>query len=164
VSVSNDECLSSLRTAGVEEHVGDAMRRMLFKNEDKNAKRQYLVIHRDPGRYDMFVTTAADAKTCVIGRSMYVGLIVFFFCVLRNVVCLNVLRKSCHARYETSKISDNWVQPCNERVHKVWVPSEFNVETFAEAGVNRQQLDVVHEPLDTFRCTHHHNTHITLLC
>jgi hypothetical protein len=52
--------------------------------------------------------------------------------------------------YETDKIPSTWVEKCNELVDKIWVPSQFNVETFSKSGVELSQLEVVPEPVDTF--------------
>lgn len=41
--------------------------------------------------------------------------------------------------FETTRMPAHWVGPCN-RMDEVWVPSRFNVETFAEAGVHPDRL------------------------
>eukprot|EP01116_Phalansterium_solitarium_P009089 TRINITY_DN2310_c0_g1_i2.p3 TRINITY_DN2310_c0_g1~~TRINITY_DN2310_c0_g1_i2.p3 ORF type:complete len:338 (-),score=152.50 TRINITY_DN2310_c0_g1_i2:51-1064(-) len=50
--------------------------------------------------------------------------------------------------YETDRIPDKWAGRCNELVDEVWLPSQFNVETFANAGVERAKLSVLPEPVD----------------
>jgi len=79
-----------------------------------------LVIHRDPGRYSHFVKQTDAPLRYVVGRSMY----------------------------ETDRIPDDWVQPCNEVVREIWVPSQFNVETFSHSGVQPERLFKVPEPMD----------------
>ena len=80
-----------------------------------------MLLHRDPGRYQYFAYEASDHE-CVFGRSMY----------------------------ETNNIPRNWVDPCNNLVHKILVPSSFNRDTFIAAGVETP-ISVVHEPLDINR-------------
>jgi glycosyltransferase involved in cell wall biosynthesis len=48
--------------------------------------------------------------------------------------------------FETDRIPDDWVPHCNT-AHEVWVPSDFNLETFAAAGVRREKLVVVPEAI-----------------
>lgn len=49
--------------------------------------------------------------------------------------------------FETDRLPDGWAAACN-RMDRVWVPSEFNRETFAAAGVDPQILRVVPGTLD----------------
>lgn len=44
--------------------------------------------------------------------------------------------------FETDRLPPDWVQACN-RMDAVWVPSEFNRRTFAQAGVETGKLAVV---------------------
>ncbi len=44
--------------------------------------------------------------------------------------------------FETDRIPDDWALQCN-RMDEIWVPSCFNVETFAGSGVSRDKLRVV---------------------
>jgi glycosyltransferase involved in cell wall biosynthesis len=41
--------------------------------------------------------------------------------------------------FETDRIPPNWVTACNQ-MDEVWVPSDFNIETFAASGVAREKL------------------------
>lgn len=52
--------------------------------------------------------------------------------------------------FETDGLPEEWVQRANE-LDEVWVPSQFNVETFAEAGVDRAKLFVVPGAIDAER-------------
>jgi len=89
-----------------------------------------LVIHRDPGRYENFIASSTGTgggnsnkrkPFWIIGRSMF----------------------------ETNKIPTHWIDPCNELVDSIWVPSHFNVETFNLSGVNASKISVVHETFDS---------------
>ncbi|HTD64964.1 MAG TPA: glycosyltransferase [Candidatus Limnocylindria bacterium] len=44
-------------------------------------------------------------------------------------------------------LPENWVKACNQ-MDEIWVPSQFNVETFAASGVERDKLLVVSEAVD----------------
>ena len=50
--------------------------------------------------------------------------------------------------FETDRIAPEWVAACN-RMDEVWVPSRFNVETFANSGVERSKLVVVPGAVDS---------------
>ena len=51
--------------------------------------------------------------------------------------------------YETDRIPADWLVPATCLVDQIWVPSEFNRNTFAAAGVPETQLRVLHEAVDT---------------
>lgn len=48
--------------------------------------------------------------------------------------------------FETDRIPDSWVAACNS-VEEVWVPSQFNLETFSASGVDTERLHVVPSPV-----------------
>lgn len=48
--------------------------------------------------------------------------------------------------FETDRIPDAWVEACNS-VEEVWVPSQFNLETFSASGVDPERLHVVPSPI-----------------
>ena len=50
--------------------------------------------------------------------------------------------------FETDRIPDGWAERCNA-MDEVWVPTEFNRATFAEAGVKAGKLRVVGAGVDT---------------
>ncbi|HXE32155.1 MAG TPA: glycosyltransferase [Terriglobales bacterium] len=52
--------------------------------------------------------------------------------------------------FETDSLPDGWTERCNV-LDQVWVPSEFNRETFSRAGVAPERLRVMPEGLDTQR-------------
>jgi glycosyltransferase involved in cell wall biosynthesis/tetratricopeptide (TPR) repeat protein/GT2 family glycosyltransferase/SAM-dependent methyltransferase len=54
--------------------------------------------------------------------------------------------------FETDRVPAHWVGPCND-MDEVWVPSSFNRETFARAGVARDRIFVVPGalPMDPYR-------------
>lgn len=49
--------------------------------------------------------------------------------------------------FETDSLPSAWVDILNEMT-EVWVPSEFNRETFASAGVNLERIKIIPSPLD----------------
>ena len=49
--------------------------------------------------------------------------------------------------FETDTIPRGWAESCN-RMDEVWVPSQFNVETFARAGVHRDKLMIMPGAVD----------------
>jgi glycosyltransferase involved in cell wall biosynthesis/tetratricopeptide (TPR) repeat protein len=50
--------------------------------------------------------------------------------------------------FETDRIPKDWITACNQ-MDEIWVPSQFNVETFAAAGVERDKLVVMPEAVDS---------------
>ena len=50
--------------------------------------------------------------------------------------------------YEADRIPAAWVERCNQ-MDEVWVPSEFNVESFAASGVDREKLYRIPAGIDT---------------
>lgn len=50
--------------------------------------------------------------------------------------------------YETDRIPDGWVEHCHA-MDEVWIPSEFNRETFARSGVHESKLRVMPEGVNT---------------
>ena len=49
--------------------------------------------------------------------------------------------------FETDRLPEGWAAACN-RMDAVWVPGEFNRETFARAGVERDKLRIVPGAID----------------
>ncbi|NJB66729.1 glycosyltransferase involved in cell wall biosynthesis [Desulfobaculum xiamenense] len=47
-----------------------------------------------------------------------------------------------YTAFETDGLPPGWAESCN-RMDEIWVPSRFNLETFARAGVDRELLHVV---------------------
>lgn len=83
----------------------------LLRRKVRNDDRVIRVIHRDPGRYSSFLSSSLPwnfkGQVYTIGRSMF----------------------------ESDSIPDHWVRPANNLVDEIWVPSAFNVDTFANSGV-----------------------------
>jgi len=52
------------------------------------------------------------------------------------------------AAFSTDRIPDGWAQRCNA-MDEVWVPSEFNRQTFAGFGVDERRIRVMHTGVDT---------------
>ena len=57
-------------------------------------------------------------------------------------------RRVGRAMFWTNRIPERWVQSCNA-MDEIWVPSEFNRETFAASGVDLQKLRVLRTGIDT---------------
>ncbi|MCL6547311.1 MAG: glycosyltransferase [Alicyclobacillus sp.] len=49
--------------------------------------------------------------------------------------------------FETDRLPEDWVWKCNQ-LSEIWVPSSFNVDTFARSGVHPFKLRVIPEPFD----------------
>lgn len=49
--------------------------------------------------------------------------------------------------FETDRIPEDWVAKCNE-MDEIWVPTDFNLQTFAHAGVNPGKLFKIPGPHD----------------
>jgi glycosyltransferase involved in cell wall biosynthesis/GT2 family glycosyltransferase/Flp pilus assembly protein TadD len=58
------------------------------------------------------------------------------------------MRNIGRTMFETDGLPDGWRDQCNA-MDEVWVPSEFNLRTFANAGVARSKLYKVPETFDT---------------
>jgi len=118
ISVSDiDTCVQDMTSIGIPRCVVMTLNRLYHKQSEGST---VLVIHRDPGRYDHFLSRAGPVDY-VIGRSMY----------------------------ETDSIPADWSDAIVSTADLLWVPSHFNVETFTKAGVNRSMIEVVPEPVDT---------------
>ena len=50
--------------------------------------------------------------------------------------------------FETDRIPDGWREKCNG-FDEIWVPSHFNLETFANSGIARHKLRILQEGIDT---------------
>ncbi|KAH3756581.1 glycosyltransferase, CAZy family GT4 [Pelomyxa schiedti] len=101
-------CKEELLKAGWPMSVRDVVQILAAKEIDYPTN-SVLVLHRDPGRYWTFLSErwGESSPAHVVGRSMF----------------------------ETDTIPSDWVAPCNNAVQEIWVPSEFNVGTFKQAGV-----------------------------
>lgn len=51
--------------------------------------------------------------------------------------------------FETDRLPDEWAAHCNYQVDEVWVPTEFNVQTFSGSGVKRDRLQILPQTVDT---------------
>jgi glycosyltransferase involved in cell wall biosynthesis len=58
------------------------------------------------------------------------------------------LRNIGRTTFETDRIPQSWVERCAE-LDEIWVPSEFNRETFARGGIDKRKLRVMPEGTDT---------------
>ncbi len=50
--------------------------------------------------------------------------------------------------FETDSLPPDWVKQ-SLKAEEVWIPSQFNVDTFAKAGVPENKLRLLNEPIDT---------------
>jgi glycosyltransferase involved in cell wall biosynthesis/Tfp pilus assembly protein PilF len=50
--------------------------------------------------------------------------------------------------FETNSLPEEWVKHCNA-MDEIWVPTDFNMESFARAGVQPDKLVKIHQSLDT---------------
>ena len=50
--------------------------------------------------------------------------------------------------FETSALPSDWADQCNQWADELWLPSEFNRDTFAAHGVHRKLLQVMPQPID----------------
>lgn len=57
-------------------------------------------------------------------------------------------RRIGRTMFETDRLPPEWVAACNA-MDEIWVPTQFNVETFARSGVKEDKLFVVPGPLDS---------------
>ena len=67
------------------------------------------------------------------------------YCFIRNPDAITNIGRTM---FETDRIPPDWVTNCNS-MDEIWVPSQFNVETFAQAGVKRKKLFVIPGGIDT---------------
>jgi glycosyltransferase involved in cell wall biosynthesis len=58
-----------------------------------------------------------------------------------------VTRNVVRTMFETDRIPADWVARCNQ-MDEVWVPSQFNLRTFAQSGVPRHKLVVLPSLVD----------------
>lgn len=58
-----------------------------------------------------------------------------------------VMRTIWRTMFETDSLPSSWVARAEE-VDEIWVPSSHNMQTFAAAGVSREKMRILHEPLD----------------
>jgi len=66
-----------------------------------------------------------------------------FYLTRNSEAVANIVR----TMFETDRIPAEWVKPCNH-MDEIWVPSQFNVETFTQMGVSPEKLFVIHSGVD----------------
>lgn len=67
--------------------------------------------------------------------------------VNQSVIDPNAIANICRTMFETDRIPPAWVKACNN-MDEIWVPSQFNVETFAQAGVSVDKLFIIPGGID----------------
>jgi glycosyltransferase involved in cell wall biosynthesis len=50
--------------------------------------------------------------------------------------------------FETDRIPPQWVALCNN-LDEIWVPTQFNYQTFTDSGVDSSKVHVIHYPLES---------------
>jgi len=50
--------------------------------------------------------------------------------------------------FESDSLPTEWVDKCNQ-MDEIWVPSQFNLDSFSKAGVKSEKLFKIHESIDT---------------
>jgi glycosyltransferase involved in cell wall biosynthesis len=75
---------------------------------------------------------------------------IYYQCVPGHAFSTEIagLRNIGRTTFETDRIPDGWAERCSE-FDEIWVPSEFNRETFARGGVDERKLRVMPEGIDT---------------
>ena len=63
--------------------------------------------------------------------------------------------------FETDRLPTNWVAACNQ-MDEIWVPSRFNAETFARAGVERPRVKIIPGAVDAQLFNPEHTEPMTL--
>lgn len=59
--------------------------------------------------------------------------------------------------FETDRIPSHWIQPCNDDVDELWVPSAFNLDTFSNSGVSIHRIKKIPYPFDASEFLHENN-------
>ncbi len=75
---------------------------------------------------------------------------VFYVCAPPDLYDLSLsgIYRIARTMFETDRIPDGWAELC-QTMDEIWVPCQFNVETFSGAGVDLKRLRVVHPGVDT---------------
>ena len=75
---------------------------------------------------------------------------VFYVCAPPDLYDLSLsgIYRIGRTMFETDRIPDGWPEIC-QTMDEIWVPCQFNVETFSGAGVDFKRLRVVHPGVDT---------------
>ena len=75
---------------------------------------------------------------------------VFYVCAPPDLYDLSLsgIYRIGRTMFETDRIPDGWPEIC-QTMDEIWVPCQFNVETFSAAGVDLKRLRVVHAGVDT---------------
>jgi len=112
-------CLKPMTLTVKTDYDLETIHRLIHMIENKPGKRPVYVFHHPPAGHrgeDFFA--AAKKRNEDMGR--YIGSTMF----------------------ETDRIPQLWVSSCNT-MDEIWVPTQFNVDTFSRSGVNRDKLHVI---------------------
>jgi glycosyltransferase involved in cell wall biosynthesis len=75
---------------------------------------------------------------------------VFYMCAPPDLydLTLSGIYRIGRTMFETDRIPDGWPELC-QSMDEIWVPCQFNIETFSGAGVDLKRLRIVHPGVDT---------------
>ena len=59
----------------------------------------------------------------------------------------NTLSNIGRVAFETDRIPEGWVEKCNA-MGEIWVPTDFNVETFSRSGVESHKIFKIPQSID----------------
>lgn len=105
-------------------------------------------MHPEVSRAELLQLAAHQAPLAAVGERPYLFIHSepkFFGATLDTLHPIH--RKIGVTIFETDRIPGHWVDPCNQ-LDEIWVPSEFNMKTFAESGVDSSRLRKVPYALD----------------
>lgn len=75
---------------------------------------------------------------------------IFYVCAPPDLydLTLSGIYRVGRTMFETDRIPDGWTELC-QTMDEIWVPCQFNVETFSGGGVDLKRLRIVHPGVDT---------------
>jgi glycosyltransferase involved in cell wall biosynthesis len=82
-------------------------------------------------------------RRAALSESVFVSHIFAPSFIRRSDACLNIGR----SMFETDRLPDGWSDACNQ-MDMVWVPDEFNRQTFLRSGVKDNKLRIVPGAID----------------
>ena len=113
-------CISQMEDSGLPKHKLQMISRLDSIRPAPDAE-IIIFLHKDPGRYQAEMNRVVLKHFYVVGRSMY----------------------------ETDRTPDHWAERGGKHVDEVWVPSQFNFDSFVVGGFDPSRLKVIGECVDT---------------
>ncbi|MCH8268975.1 MAG: glycosyltransferase [Acidobacteria bacterium] len=107
-----------------------------------------LVFQRDT--HNLLSREVQDTLERLKQQSINLSRSVYYQCVPAHDFNLQVQARCRVGRtmFETDRIPDGWAERC-QAMDEIWVPSEFNRQTFAASGVDEHRLRVMPAGVDT---------------